>query len=62
MTAWLAMIVASVAMTSKGIVSDGRDHVEERIVDEFGVLDQHRRLAHVIEHQRGHDDVQPGRR
>ena len=39
----------------------GRDHPEERIVDELGVLDQHRRLAQIIEDQRGHDDVQPCR-
>ena len=36
-----------------------RDHVEERIVHIVRMADQHRRLAHVVEHQRGDGDPQP---
>ncbi len=39
----------------------GRDHVEERIVDEFGVLDEHRGLPHVVDHERRHADHEPCR-
>ena len=59
MTAWLAMIVASVAMTSSGIVSDGGTMWKNGLSTYCGCWMQHRRLAHVVEHERRHDEVQP---
>jgi len=39
-----------------------RHHMEERIIHEFRVLQKHGGLAHVVQHQRGNADREPGDR
>ena len=66
-TAWLAMTVAIVArMTSGSRNMSGREE-EEGILDDLergrGIERQdHRALPHIVEHQGGQHEEQPGRR
>ena len=65
MTAWLAMIVAAVASSTSGRrnISGARKKNGFLTVSIAcaGILrQQHRALPHVVEQQRGHDEIEPG--
>ena len=65
-TAWLAMIVASVARMTSGRRSASGARKKNGFLTVSSALgrrlrQQHRALPHIVEHQRRHDEVQPAR-
>ena len=59
-TAWLAMIVAAVAMKHQRQPRPVRRHQVEGVLDRRRVAEQQRALAEIIEHQAGIDEAEPG--
>ena len=61
MTAWLAMMAASVARITMGMMRPMRDHGEEGDAGLAGSRSKRRALAEIIQHQRRQGDEQPGK-
>ena len=61
MTAWLAMIVAAVASSTKRQQAPGRRHQEERVRHRLGARQHQAALAEVVERERREDEPEPRR-
>ncbi len=60
MTAWLAMIVASVARITTGSSAQSGIEKEKRVLDLLRAREHERRLSEIVQRQRGEGDEDPG--